>query len=143
VQFVTDKGSDQENNASRVDARPEHLGPREVYMRKEILLFLILLAFFCGRATAAAPQEKSNITVTSSELNNGVVILHIVKGEKPYQLQCNADVMGCTTRKNGIYQILELPKGYGMYECRDVEIYPDPASPDKDKKIGEYCLVEK
>jgi hypothetical protein len=31
-----------------------------------------------------------------------------------------------------------------MYECRDVKIYPESAiTSDKDKKLGEYCLVEK
>lgn len=45
--------------------------------------------------------------------------------------------------------MVELPKNFGMYECRDIEVYPesaattDTAPPDKDKKLGEYCLVEK
>ncbi|HKN15392.1 MAG TPA: hypothetical protein VJX47_00505 [Candidatus Sulfotelmatobacter sp.] len=113
-------------------------------MGKRNILFFLPLAVFCWLgATAGSPQQKSNITVTNSEVNNGVVILHVLKGDKTYQLQCNADVPGCTTHKNGSYQIIELPKGYGMYECRDVEIYPDANSPDKDKKIGEYCMEEK
>jgi hypothetical protein len=40
--------------------------------------------------------------------------------------------------------MIQLPKNFGMYECRDVEIYPESAvTSDKDKKLGEYCLVEK
>jgi len=45
--------------------------------------------------------------------------------------------------------MVELPKNFGMYECRDVEVYPQSAAtpdstlPDKDKKLGEYCLLEK
>ena len=112
-------------------------------MGKGNILFFLLAVFFWVGTAAGSPQEKSSITVTSSEVNNGVVILHVLKGDKTYQLQCNADVPGCTTHKNGSYQIVELPKGFGMYDCRDVEIYPDASSPDKDKKIGEYCMEEK
>ncbi|MGB2605378.1 MAG: hypothetical protein WBC78_17400, partial [Candidatus Sulfotelmatobacter sp.] len=119
------------------------IGPGEVRMRKGIVLFLLLLAVFCWLEAAGSPQEKSNITVTSSELNNGVVILHVLQGDKTYQLECNANMPECTTHKSGSYQIIELPKGFGMYECRDVEIYASANSPDKDKKIGEYCMVEK
>ena len=45
--------------------------------------------------------------------------------------------------------MVELPTNFGMYECRDVEVYreaaatPDNAPPDKNKKLGEYCLIEK
>jgi hypothetical protein len=40
--------------------------------------------------------------------------------------------------------MVELPKNFGMYECKDVEIYPEFAvNPDKDEKLGEFCLEEK
>ncbi len=40
--------------------------------------------------------------------------------------------------------MVELPKNFGMYECQDVEVYPESAvTEDKDQKLGEYCLVEK
>ncbi len=55
----------------------------------------------------------------------------------------------CTALNNGKYLMQELPENYGMYECKDVKVYPvptgapDTAVPDKNKKLGEYCLVEK
>ncbi len=40
--------------------------------------------------------------------------------------------------------MVELPSNAGMYDCKDVEIFADPATnPDADKKIGEYCLTAK
>jgi len=118
-------------------------------MKKVTVLFSLLTLFcvLCTRHVSA--QEKSNITVRGSELNNGVVIMDVQKASKIYQLQCNQGAPGCTSLQNGNYIMVELPKNFGMYECRDVEVYPqsattaDAAVPDKDKKLGEYCLVEK
>jgi hypothetical protein len=63
---------------------------------------------------------------------------------KVYELQCNQGEQGCTTLKSEKYRIVELAKNFGIYECKNVEVYPEFAvNPDKDKKIGEYCLVEK
>jgi hypothetical protein len=118
-------------------------------MKKAMVLFSLLTLFcvLCARQVSA--QEKSNITVRGSELNNGVVIMDVLKASKAYQLQCNQGAAGCTNLRNRDYLMVELPKNFGMYECRDVEVYPesaatpDTALPDKDKKLGEYCLVEK
>ena len=85
----------------------------------------------------------------ASELNNGVVTLNVLKASTGYQQQCIEGAPGCTNLKNGNYLMVELPKNFGIYESRDVEVYPqsaaapDTAPPDKDQKLGEYCLVEK
>jgi hypothetical protein len=113
-------------------------------MKKEITLFLLLALFLLFGAVEGSAQEKSFITVRASELNNRVVILDVLKAGKAYELQCNQGVPSCGALKNGRYQLVELPKNFGMYECKDVEVYPESAvTPDKDKKLGEYCLVEK
>jgi len=118
-------------------------------MHKTAILFLPLALFIWLGAVPISAQEKSYITVKGSELNNGVVILDVVKTSKAYQLRCNQGAAGCTNLKNGNYLMVELPKNFGMYECRDVEVYPQSAAtpdatpPDKDKKLGEYCLAEK
>ncbi len=115
-------------------------------MRKEFSLFLplALLLFFGGLEVSA--QNKSVITVRGSELNSGVLILDIVKAEKPYRLQCNSGAPLCTTLKNGNYVLFELPENFGMYDCKCVDVYPestvDPQK-EKEKKLGEYCLIEK
>jgi len=116
--------------------------------QKTVLFLLLALIMWLGTVPVSA-QEKSYITVRGSELSNGVVILDVVKTSKSYQLQCNQGAAGCTSLKNGNYLMVELPKNFGMYECRDVEVYPQSAAtpdstlPDKDKKLGEYCLLEK
>jgi hypothetical protein len=118
-------------------------------MKKTIVLFFLLALFRGFGAVQISAQEKSYITVRGSELNNGVLILDVLKGSKAYQLQCNQGEPGCTNLKNGNYLMLELPKNFGMYECRDVEVYPesmatpDTNPPEKNEKLGEYCLVEK
>jgi hypothetical protein len=113
-------------------------------MKIVMVLFSLLILFYVLGTRQACAQEKSNITVRGSELNSGVVIMDVLKASKAYQLQCNQGAPGCATLKNGNYQMVELPKNFGMYECRDVEIYPESAvTSDKDNKLGEYCLVEK
>ncbi len=117
---------------------------------KKVMVLFLLLAFFRGFGAAqTSAQEKSYITVRGSELNNGVIILDILKAGKAYQLQCNQGASECTNLENGNYLMVEAPRNFGMYECRDVEVYPesvatsDTSSPDKNKKLGEYCLIEK
>ena len=112
-------------------------------MKKGTILFLLAL-FLLSAAVHVSAQEKSYITVRGSQLNNGVVILDILKAGKAYALQCNQAQPNCTSLKDGKYQMVELPENYGMYECKDVEIYPESVvTSDKDMKVGEYCLVEK
>ena len=113
-------------------------------MNKGTIFFLLLALLLLLDAVHVSAQERSYIAARGSQLNNGVVILDILKAGKAYQLQCNQAEPTCTTLKDGKYQMVELPKNFGMYECRDVEIYPESAvTSDKDKKLGEYCLVEK
>lgn len=116
-------------------------------MKKGTVFFLALALFSLLGARYVSTQEKSDITVTDSEVNNGVVILDIVKADKAYELQCDQGAETCAVLKNGTYQMLELPKNFGMYECKNVEVYPESAAsdagtPDKNKKLGEYCLVD-
>jgi hypothetical protein len=94
-------------------------------------------------AVEAAGQTISKITVSGSEVNNGVVIVQIQLGAKPFTLQCNQGMMSCRNLKKGDYTMVELPKNFGIYECRDVEVYPESPQPAKDTKLGEYCLAEK
>jgi hypothetical protein len=70
------------------------------------------------------------------------------KGQR-YRFLCNENMPGCSALKNGSYVTVELPKNFGMYECKDVEVYPESAGSlngsmdmDKTKKLGEFCLEE-
>jgi hypothetical protein len=142
----TRKHLDKRNKKS---AEPVRLRQKGCIMKKAMVLFSLLTLFcvLCTRQVCA--QEKSNITVRGSELNSGVVIMDVLKANKAYLLQCNQGASGCTNLKNDNYLMVELPKNFGMYECRDVEVYPQSAATsdtalfDKDKKLGEYCLFEK
>lgn len=115
-------------------------------MKKDFSIFLLLALFPWFGAVEVSAQSKSHITVIRNELNNGVVILDVVKAGKAYKLRCNLGAPGCTALENGKYLMVELPENFGMYECKDVEVYGEAAvdpEKDKDKKLGEYCLVEK
>ncbi len=117
---------------------------------------MTLLSFFLllGVVPSLA-QGKNYITVKGGDLNSRVVILDVQLAGRDYQLRCNQGAPACTLLKNGRYQMVELPKNFGMYECRDVEVYtesvspsdaakPDkPDRPNKDDRLGEYCLIEK
>jgi hypothetical protein len=112
-------------------------------MKKETMAFLLVLFLLSGVGKALA-QEKTAITVKGAELNNGVVIVDVLKAGKGFELQCNQGASSCTQLKSGKYQMVELPTNSGMYDCKDVQIYPDPSTnPGADQKIGEYCLVAK
>lgn len=115
--------------------------PAGVYMRDKIRLsILFTVIFFVAVWTSA--QEKSTITVKSSLSNNGVVVVDIVKAGKSFELQCNVQQSGCTVLQNGKYSMVELPPNFGMYECKNVEIYLENDNSLKDK-LGQYCLIEK
>ncbi len=112
-------------------------------MKKEHILFFLLALFLLFGTVELWAQEESYITVRGNELNNGVVIIDVLQAGKAYELQCNEGASSCTALKNGRYQMVELPKNFGMYDCKDVEVYAESAvNPGKDKKLGEYCLME-
>ena len=110
-------------------------------MKRSIVLSLLAIVLLFGRVSA---QTTSTVTVKGSELNNGVVLVNIVKEGKTYELSCNQGATGCASLKSGKYRLVELPPNHGLYECRDVEVYAD-AGPGQEptQKLGEYCLAEK
>jgi hypothetical protein len=117
--------------------------PKGERMKKGTMTFLLALFLLSGVGKALA-QEKIAITVKGTELNNGVVIVDVLKAGKGFELQCNQGASSCTLLKSGKYLMVELPSNSGMYDCKDVQIYSDPSSgPGGDQKIGEYCLVAK
>ena len=110
---------------------------------KGALLGLWVTLFFC-LAVAVSAQEKSTITVKGSSVNNGVVIVDVMKGGKGYDLQCNQGAPSCTQLKSGKYELVQLEPNTGMYDCKDVQVFAEGAdAADNDKKLGEYCLNDK
>jgi hypothetical protein len=110
-------------------------------MKTTIALLVLMTATFVLLATEPGfTQEKAPVKVTSSEVVTGVVIVHVQKGEKTLDLQCNEGAGACAKLPAGNYLMLELPKNTGMYDCKNIEIY-DQAKPDAGK-LGAYCLME-
>ena len=114
-------------------------------MKRTIFLWAVLTAIFVMLAGVQAfTQEKTPVKVKSSEVITGVVILHVQKDAKSIELRCNEGTTTCKALPSGNYLMVELPPNYGMYDCKNVEIYRgDPDKPDAAEKIGAYCLVEK
>jgi hypothetical protein len=114
-------------------------------MKRTVSLFAVLTAAFVILATQRAfVQERTPVKVKSSEVVTGVVIVHVQKDAKTLELQCNQGAGGCKALPSGSYLMVELPKNYGMYDCKNVEMYrEDQAKPDATQQIGNYCLMEK
>lgn len=85
-------------------------------------------------------DEKSQVIVRSTEKSNGVVIVTLVENGKILELQCNESQGFCAAPKPGTYSMLRLPKNRGVYDCQNVDLFPDP---ENEQRIGEYCLIEK
>jgi hypothetical protein len=111
----------------------------EKHMKKLTLLMLILFAM----ALMAAEREKSLISVKGAEVNNGVVIVNIRAAGKALELQCNKNTADCAVPDPGDYWMVRLPKNWGIYDCANVDLYPQNLDPENGKKFGEYCLLEK
>ena len=104
-------------------------------MRKEIVFVLLLSALLWG-------QDKSQVTVKSSQTGGGLVLVTVSENGKVLGLQCTAEQAWCTTVKPGEYQMVRLPKNHGMYECQNVDLFSSTADVENDQKLGEYCLNE-
>ena len=106
-------------------------------MKKVILLVVVVMA------VAVLAQDKATLTVKDSSTYTGVVIVNAETGGKLVELQCNQSASGCTLLKPGKYTMVALPKNWGMYDCKNVDVYQETANPDTDQKLGEYCLIQK
>ncbi len=118
-------------------------------MRNAVVFSFLVLLFVLFGVAPASTQKKSIITVRGKILGDGVVAIQAANNGQRYQLLCNESMPACSTLKNGRYVMVELPKNFGMYDCKDVEVYPESAGSsngsmnvDKSKKLGEFCLEE-
>jgi hypothetical protein len=114
-------------------------------MKKAVIPFIAFLLFiFFGAAEVLAQEQREarTITVRSSEVNNGVVVLAAREGQNSLELHCNKDMSGCTVLVPGTYLMVRLPKNRGVYDCANVDIYRTTTDPETGDKIGQYCLVE-
>ena len=105
-------------------------------MKRALFVFVILATLL------AVAQELSQITVKSSELNSGVVIITAMEGKSSLELRCNKSMIGCKALEPGDYVLVRLPKNRGMYDCANVEIFASGADPAESQRIGAYCLTQ-
>lgn len=116
-------------------------------MKKTVsLLATLAFAFIVILMIAAQTfaQEKTPVKVKSSETVTGVVIVHVEKNGKSIELQCNEGAGRCKALASGDYTMIELPENYGMYDCKNVEVYRgDKDGQQASEMVGAYCLVEK
>jgi|SRR5580704_2112328 alcohol dehydrogenase YqhD (iron-dependent ADH family) len=113
--------------------------------KASILLVAFVLCFSFASAVQALAQEQrdvTTITVKSSEVNNGVVILAAREGKNSFELQCNKNLPGCAVLEPGNYSMVRLPKNYGVYDCANVEMYRTTNDSKLGDRIGQYCLLE-
>lgn len=104
---------------------------------------MLLFAFFAALGMLAQEQrDVRTITIKSSEVNNGVVILAAREGKNSFELQCNKNVSGCAVLEPGNYLMIQLPKNHGVYDCNNVDLHRTTAGSDVGEKLGEYCLLE-
>jgi hypothetical protein len=106
-------------------------------MKRAVAIVVLLVAAF------ALAQEKSVLTVKDSSVATGVVLVEAQSAGKAVELQCNQGSAECTQLKKGNYVMITLPKNHGMYDCQNVDIYPETADPENTEKLGEYCFTTK
>ena len=117
---------------------------RKVTLTKKAVILLVLLV-----ATTVMAQDKSTVTVKSSEVNDGVISLTVhqvdpvQQGGTSFVLQCNKAQSGCAVLPPGNYLMVRLPQNRGMYEGANVDLYPASGDLQTSHKIGEYCLIDK
>jgi alcohol dehydrogenase YqhD (iron-dependent ADH family) len=109
-----------------------------------LLIALVLCFSFAGAVQALAQEQRdvTTITVKSSEVNNGVVILAAREGKNSFELQCNKNSPGCAVLEPGNYSMVRLPKNYGFYDCANVEMYRITNDSKLGDRVGQYCLLE-
>jgi hypothetical protein len=114
-------------------------------MKQGAVLFFALLLFVFLAAVPMLAQEQPDlrtITIRSSEVNNGVVILAAREGKSSFELHCNQGISFCAVPEPGNYLMLRLPKNRGVYQCANVELYRTTTGSELGDRIGQYCLVE-
>ncbi len=109
---------------------------------KKNLCGLVVVISLTLAALSAFAQEKSQIKVKMSAVVTGVVIVQISKDGKPFELQCNEGASFCKPLNAGTYTMVELPEHYGLYDCKNVQVYPNGSENPSDR-LGEYCLLTK
>ncbi len=105
----------------------------------------LLLAILAVAAQLLAADEIG-VTVGSYTLDSDMFVIHARAAGRPIVLLCHEASPFCTVPKPGEYWMVDwtvpVIEYRGDYVCREVNLYPKAANPHRDRKLGEYCLVE-
>ena len=113
-------------------------------MKRSILFILFACtALFVLTAAAAFAQDKIQITVKDTTVNNGVILVNVHESGKALELQCNESAPHCAAPRAGTYWMVRLPKNHGLYDCVNVDLYTQSETEGQETVIGEYCINEK
>ncbi len=107
-------------------------------MKKALILLVVLAAVI-----VLAQPQTSSIVVKEATVATGEVIVSAELGGKSVELQCTQSMPGCVSLKAGKYVMVQLPKNHGMYDCQNVDIFPNGADPATAQRVGTYCLNQK
>jgi hypothetical protein len=102
---------------------------------KTTLFVLMLLT-----AMQLLAVDKALVTVKSSSVNNGEVIVTIHAEGKPLELQCTQSAPFCKTIQAGSYWMVRLPPNHGLYDCDNVDLFAQADDPETAQKVGEFCI---
>ena len=106
-------------------------------MKRATVLFLLISAIM------VLAQEQTTITVKESSTVSGVVIVSGDLEGKGIELQCNVTSPSCQPLKPGKYQMVQLPKNHGMYDCQNADVFEIGKDTATDQRLAEYCLTVK
>jgi len=99
------------------------------------------LAMFSVISLSAS--EREIVKVTSSSVENNVVLVDIDIRGKAAQLMCFKTHSDCLIPKPGGYLMERLRGNNGAYmDCQNADLYDQPANSKTQSKVGEYCLLE-
>ena len=105
------------------------------------------LIFILVVASQLSASAKKRITVESYSKESGLFVIKATEDGKPIVLLCYQDDPYCAAPKAGDYWLAEwnvpVNEYRGGYVCRDVDLYAISSGPDRARKVGEFCVVEK
>jgi len=103
----------------------------------------ILVLLVAGQLYAS---NRARIIVNNYTAESDEFVIHATAAGKPIELLCDQDSPFCSPPRPGQYWMVDwtVPtvEHRGDYVCRDVDLFRITAKPQRDAKVGEFCLVE-
>jgi hypothetical protein len=106
-----------------------------VKLLSRIFVFLIVAA-----SSPLCAFDGESVTVKSSSVANGVILLTTQMSGKDAEFECFASEKFCTAAKPGDYVMVKADENEGIYnDCTNVVLYG--VSSGVKKKVGVYCWL--